>query len=242
MTPSLLTSYCRSHDLTLLDGFNLISSAIKQASNSTNDIIPIEDEKGEISFVTRTQSGEFRPIELKPSLLTKTGKRLESLVQRYQSNKEIDLLRSNKEKSEIVLGTIDERVTNGWFVSLTNIRAFMPIKEAIEGEAKLGLYDIGTALRFEIVSSGKERNGKPRVILSRRNGRLAKSIAEYQFSIYGFVSLKRKAGEKQTIIIRAYPQKQHQAIYQSCFPSERIIYRKMLIDGSIAPIERKARR
>ncbi|MDR2151499.1 MAG: hypothetical protein LBO72_01645 [Helicobacteraceae bacterium] len=170
---------------------------------------------------------------MKPSLLEKSSRKLEKLVQRYQSSKEIDNLQSNKERKEIVTGAISDRVANGWFVNLPNIRGFMPLKEAIEGEAKLGLYTNGQSLYFEIVSSSKEKNGKPRVILSRRNAYLARNVAESIFAMYGFVSLKRQAGIKQTIIVRAYPQKQHKAIYQSLFPAERMIFHKLLPDGTI---------
>jgi hypothetical protein len=234
MTPSLISSYCRSHDITLLEGLNLIANAIRQASDTKSSVIPVEEE-GEIGFVAQTTMGETREINLKPSLLKKASAKLASLVQRHQSSKEIDLLQDKKRQREIVKGVIDDRSANGWFINLPNIRAFMPIKEAIEGEVKLGLYANRQSLYFEIVSSSRERNGKPRVILSRRSLFLAKAIAENHFSIYGFVSLKRQAGVKQTIIVRAYPQKHHQTLYQSYFPSERIIYRKMLIDGTIAP-------
>jgi hypothetical protein len=234
MTLSHLTSYCLSHDLTLLEGFNLISSAIKQASNSASNIVPIEDDKGAIGFVIQTADGEFRAIEMKPSLLEKSSRKLERLVQRYQLSKETGLLQSNKEKREIVRGAIDDSVPNGWFVNLPNIRAFMPIKEAVEKEAGLGLYSNNRqSLYFQIVSSSREKNGKPRVILSRRSVKLSKAIAEDTFAMYGFVSLKRQAGIKQTILVRAYPQKHHQALYQSYFPTERLIFHKLMPDGTI---------
>ncbi|MDR1911306.1 MAG: hypothetical protein LBQ52_03020 [Helicobacteraceae bacterium] len=242
MTNKTILDYCRSHDLTLLDGLSLISRAVKNATKTQNSIVPIENENGEISFSAQTGSGEFRAINMKQALLSKTSSQLAKLVQHYQSSKEVNLLQYKNLDQKIVVGTIDDQVVNGWFVNLPNVRAFMPLKKAVEAEANQGYYVAGQALHFVITLSGLERNGKPKVILSRKSALIAKAIAENLFAMYGYVDLKRKAGEKQTIIVRAYPQKHHQAQYQDYFPTERIVFHKLMPDGTIKKPERKRKR
>jgi ribosomal protein S1 len=175
---AVITEYCRSHDISVLEGLTLISQAVKQATNSVANVMPIEDDRGEIGFFTQTSSGEFRSIEMRPNFFSKARKKLESLVQQRQFAQEIEQLQTNKQDGKIARGTVIEEKANGRFINLPNIRAFLPLGEAIEQEASQGCYEIGQSLYFAIISSDKERSGKPRVILSRRGAYLAASVAD----------------------------------------------------------------
>jgi hypothetical protein len=236
MKIDLIEEYCRSRNLSLIDGLALISAAVSKATNTRCVVTPEIDEAMEIGFY----ANNARPINMKPSTLSAASGYLEKMALAKENAKEIKRLNEIRQ-SAVVSGAIDQATNNGWFVILPELRAFMPLGEAIEEEASGGYYAKGSVLQFAVASSGIRPRGAPRVILSRRLAILAQTIAARIFAVYGFVSLKRQAGVKQTILLRAYPQKQHQAIYQAYFPAERVIFRKLLSDGTIAQSKRKDR-
>jgi hypothetical protein len=228
-TIETLNDYCRSHNLSLVEGLALISAAVSKATNTQYGVTPEINENKEIGFYVNNS----RIINMKPSTITTASKYLEKTALARAIAKEAERLNQDAESQTLTNGTIDEATNNGYFVTLPNLRAFMPLKEAIGQEAKTGCYAIGATLWFSVVSSSVRRGGKPRVILSRRSALLARTIAERFFASYGFIDIKRKAGVKQTILLRAFPSRELQLKYQSYFPTERIVYQKLTSDGTI---------
>lgn len=235
-TASLIKEFCKERNVEYIDGLTLIMEAVQYASKSRNAVYPYEDESGGILFCAQSIAGDRRAINMKPSVLRKAVKRLETLVERKRFR---DSSADTRQSQTIVRGTFDDRARNGYYVILPNSRAFMPFDQSVKQEAETGSYKRGKTLHFAVLSSNAQRNGLPRVILSRRSIAIARELAEHTFSMYGFVNVKRMAGIKQTILLRAYPQRHHQEHYQSFFPSERIVYRKMLIDGTIAASDKR---
>jgi hypothetical protein len=215
-----------------------MSAAISKATHTRYGVTPQIDGEQEISFY----ANNARPINIKPSAIYAAGKHLEKMVLKRENAQEVVRLNQAAKSATLTSGIISGATNNGWFVNLPNIIAFMPIKEAIGKEADTGLYAIGAALQFAIVSSSIRRGSKPsRVILSRRSALLARTIAERLLSRYGFIDIKRKAGVKQTILLRAFPSRELQLTYQSYFPTERIVYQKLTLDGEIKRGERRRR-
>jgi hypothetical protein len=231
-TTNLIKEFCKEKGIEYVEGLTLVMEAVRYASKSKNNVYPFEEEFGDIVFCAQSISGERRAINMKPNVLTAAIKRLKTLVERKQLN---DSLINSRQSQTVVRGTFGDRARNGYYIALPNAKAFMPLERSVKQEEEAESYRAGKALHFAVLSSGAQRNGLPRIALSRRSVAVAKEVAEHTFAMYGFVNVKRMAGIKQTILLRAYPQRDHQTLYQSYFPTERITYRKMLIDGTIAP-------
>jgi hypothetical protein len=204
--------------------------AVRYASRSKNSVYPYEEEFGDIVFYAQSISGDRRPINMKSATLQKAVKRLKTLVERRKLD---ESLARSKQSQSVVRGTFEDRSRNGYYVLLPNSRAFMPIEHSVTQEADAGSYRSGKTLHFAVVSSNAQKNGLPRVILSRRSIIVAKEVAEHTFASYGFIDIKRKAGLKQTILLRAFPSRELQLKHQSYFPTERIVYQKLTSDGTI---------
>jgi hypothetical protein len=228
MQTNAVKEFCKENSIEYADGLALIMEAVKYASKSKSAVYPYEQD-GEIGFYAQTMSGEHRAINMKEAVLHKAVARLKLLVKRYRITESVN---KTRQAQKVVRGTFDDRSHNGYYIVLPNSRAFMPFDQSVKTEAEAGCYRIGKTLHFAIVSAS-DNKGRPKIILSRRSPIVAKEIAERHFAPYGFVNVKRISGIKQTILLRAFPSRELQIKYQSLFPTERIVFHKLMPDGTI---------
>jgi hypothetical protein len=233
-----LAEYFRGHDIDLFEGIMLIEVAVKRAVRSGSQISAVNEE-GEIKFYAITADSEYRPIKFKQAVLDSITSHLANIVQNYQLSKAVEQAQSQVDQKEVIRGVISSKTPSGYFVNIGASFAFMPIKESVKTEAVKNLYNVGSPLSFAIIDVGFDRSGIPKILLSRRSSFLSLTIARSIFAKYNFVRIKRKAGIKQTILLRAFPQKEDQVKYRAHFPTEKINYQKLNYDGSIKIATRK---